>query len=162
MISNLKGDAFPLDRTIFALVGSIARRCAIKAIGLTMRPCGPACASWRRSPPVRLSPSARSDAPRGPRHESQEVLTSLPRGTGAGAPARRAQAGAWHESTAGNPGGAEPPLDPRLPVGCLLSWEYCSGRTDVEHRTSHSRSDPDSCRVLLYRESHPDAVPIAS
>jgi len=45
------------------------------------------------TPALRLSAAGLAAGARGPRHESQESLPALPRGTADGTPARQAQAG---------------------------------------------------------------------
>src|SRR5450759_5201273 len=57
--------------------GRTEPRSIIAAADRTMPPYGYACANWRPPPPVRLSPPAHPDAPRGLRHEPQGDASSL-------------------------------------------------------------------------------------
>jgi hypothetical protein len=87
------------------------------------------CRRWSRAgasaraggypPAVRLSPPACAVAPRGCRHEPQEAASALSRGAAAGPPSCWAQTGARHQGADGDPAGAEPALESRLPVGRL-------------------------------------------
>ena len=77
-----------------------------------------AARAGRHSPAVRLSTAAYPAQARGHRHEPQEAAPALPRGTAAGAPARRAQAGVGNQGADGDPAGRQPTLEPGLPVRC--------------------------------------------
>ena len=102
-----------------------------------MRPCAPACASW---PPIRRRFGYRRllvlMRREGLGHEPQEVPSSLSRGTAAGAPAWRAQAGARHAGADDDPAGS------RTSAGASTSCRMPSPMADASAFSPWSTTSP--------------------
>jgi putative transposase len=84
-----------------ALSAPTRRRCAVT---------GPSACIGRRTPAVRLSPAWPASEARGAGAEPQEAAAAVCRGTAAGAPPWRSQAGTGHAGANRPAGGAEPML----------------------------------------------------